>query len=107
LSRKNDELHVMLKKVVALSITDPLTELYDRGTSRKFRGRNLKKSGSYHACLSCLMMVIDQFKNVYDTCGHSVGDTISKDIAWIIKQGIRDADTLSRWGVRSSSCWHP
>jgi len=107
LSRKNDELHVMLRKVEALSITDPLTELYNRGTPRKFWGRNLRKSGSYHASLSCLMMVIDHFKNVNDTCGHSVGDTTIKDIAWITKQGIRDADTLYRWGGRSSSCRPP
>jgi len=98
LSRKNDELQVMLKKVEALSITDPLTGLYNRRRFEEVLDLECKKSSRYNSPLSCMMMDIDHFKNVNDTYGHSVGDTVIKEIALIIKQGIRDVDTPSRWG---------
>jgi two-component system cell cycle response regulator len=98
LSRKNDELQVMLKKVAALSITDPLTGLYNRRRFEEVLDSEFKKSSRYNSPLSCMMMDIDHFKNVNDTYGHSVGDTVIKEIALIIKQGIRDVDTPSRWG---------
>jgi two-component system cell cycle response regulator len=98
LSRKNDELQVMLKKVEALSITDPLSGLYNRRHFEEVLESEFKKSGRYNSSLSCLMMDIDHFKTVNDTYGHSVGDTVIKDIALIIKQGLRDVDTPARWG---------
>jgi len=98
LSRKNDELQVMLKKVEALSITDPLTGLYNRRRFEEVLDAEFKKCSRYDSPLSCMMMDIDHFKKVNDTYGHSVGDTVIKDIALLIKQGIRDVDTPSRWG---------
>jgi two-component system cell cycle response regulator len=98
LSRKNDELQIMLKKVEALSITDPLTGLYNRRRFEEALDSEFKKSGRYNSPLSCWMMDIDHFKNVNDTYGNSVGDTVIKDIALIIKHAIRDVDTPARWG---------
>jgi two-component system cell cycle response regulator len=98
LSRKNDELQVMLSKVEELSITDPLTGLYNRRRFEEVLDAEFNKSSRYNFPLSCMMMDIDHFKTVNDTYGHSVGDTVIKDFALIIKQCIRDVDTPSRWG---------
>jgi diguanylate cyclase (GGDEF)-like protein len=98
LSRKNDELQAMLRKVEALSITNPLTGLYNRRRFEEVLDSEFKKSSRYNSPLSCMMMDIDHFKNINDTYGHSVGDMVIKDLALLIQQGIRDVDTPSRWG---------
>jgi two-component system cell cycle response regulator len=98
LSRKNDELQAMLRKVEVLSITDPLTGLYNRRRFEEVLDSEFKKSSRYNSPLSCMMMDIDHFKNVNDTYGHSVGDMVIKDLALLIQQGIRDVDTPSRRG---------
>ena len=41
---------------------------------------------------------IDRFKVVNDTCGHTAGDELLKQVAAIISQYIRAADTLARLG---------
>ena len=43
-------------------------------------------------------MDIDLFKDVNDTYGHKVGDTVLIQIAMILKQSIRSVDILGRWG---------
>ena len=98
LSRKNDELQVMLKKVEALSITDPLTGLYNRRRFDEVLGTEFKKSRRYSFPLSCMMMDIDHFKNVNDMYGHPVGDMVIRDIALILQRSVRDIDTPCRWG---------
>ena len=41
---------------------------------------------------------LDQFKVVNDTFGHSVGDSLLRELADIFKQGFRKSDVLSRIG---------
>jgi len=98
LSRKNEELKAMLKKVEALSITDPLVGLFNRRRFEEVLDLEFRKAVRYKSPLSCMMMDIDHFKTVNDTYGHSVGDTVLKDIASIIQQSVREVDTVSRWG---------
>ena len=43
-------------------------------------------------------MDIDHFKAVNDEYGHSVGDQILTQIAWILSSHIRTTDTAARWG---------
>lgn len=98
LSHKNEELKAMLKKVEALSITDPLTGLFNRRRFEDVLEPEFRRAVRYKSPLSCMMMDIDHFKSVNDTYGHSVGDTVIKDIALIIQQSVREVDTASRWG---------
>ncbi len=98
LSRKNDELQMMIKKVEALSITDALTGLFNRRRFEEALDSEFNKASRYKLPLSCMMVDIDHFKDVNDTYGHPVGDAVIKDIALILKQSVRGVDMLSRWG---------
>jgi diguanylate cyclase (GGDEF)-like protein len=98
LSRKNDELQEMLRKVETLSITDPLTGLFNRRRFEEALASEFKKNDRYGSPLSCMMMDIDHFKRVNDTYGHPVGDAVIRDIASLITRSVRDIDTVSRWG---------
>ena len=44
------------------------------------------------------MFDIDKFKNVNDTFGHNMGDTVLKSLVKVVKQSIREKDLLIRWG---------
>jgi diguanylate cyclase (GGDEF)-like protein/PAS domain S-box-containing protein len=41
---------------------------------------------------------LDHFKVVNDTCGHTAGDNMLREIAALIKEAVRDSDTVGRIG---------
>jgi diguanylate cyclase (GGDEF)-like protein len=98
LRKKNDELKEMLARVEALSVTDPLTGLFNRRRFEAILESEFKKAIRYKMPLSCIMIDIDHFKAVNDTYGHATGDAVIKDVALLIQQGVRDVDTPCRWG---------
>jgi len=77
---------------------DALTGLINR---REFETRlqsalESSRSGNEHHVLCYLDM--DQFKIVNDTCSHSAGDKLLKDVAAILQAGLRETDVLARVG---------
>ena len=48
--------------------------------------------------LGLIMMDIDHFKNVNDTFGHDIGDSVLKHLVSTVKYSVRSEDLLIRWG---------
>lgn len=48
--------------------------------------------------VSAVVIDIDHFKLVNDNYGHQGGDTVLREIAGILREHIRESDTLCRWG---------
>jgi len=86
------------KKVEELSITDKLTQLYNRVKLEEIFTIELERVKRYHHDFSVIMLDIDHFKSVNDTHGHNVGDDVLKDVAEILKSSIRATDFVGRWG---------
>ncbi|MAG71304.1 MAG: hypothetical protein CL471_13570 [Acidobacteria bacterium] len=79
-------------------ITDPLTTCYNRRFFDEVIGRELQRRQRYQTPLSLLFLDIDQFKAVNDTFGHETGDLVLQYVASFLKERVREADYLFRWG---------
>ena len=81
-----------------LATTDILTGAYNRTSFDEIIEREIERVKRYDKPLSVIMFDIDHFKQVNDTFGHNVGDTVLKKIAYLVKKIMRKVDYFMRWG---------
>jgi len=86
------------RKIRELSMKDPLTKHYNRLYMENIFDIELERAKRYGKAFSIIFVDIDYFKDVNDKFGHSVGDTVLKEISNIFKSNIRCVDTIARWG---------
>ena len=89
---------VLFDQVKSMAIRDALTGLYNYGYFKEALHYEVEKSRRYKMQLSLLFLDIDDFKLVNDTLGHLKGDKTMRQVGAILKQGIRQADLLCRYG---------
>ena len=95
LSEKLEQDH---KKIELLSITDKLTQLFNRTKIDDVFQNELSTAERYGDNLSIILIDLDHFKEVNDTHGHQVGDIILQELAGILKNNVRKTDYVGRWG---------
>lgn len=86
------------RELERLAATDALTGLNNRG-----RAGELLADAQIHAKesaqpLAVIMLDVDGFKDVNDTYGHDVGDTVLQDVAATLDRTARGTDMVCRWG---------
>ena|GEM_PF-1340071 len=91
LKEKNTELEY-------LSITDPLTQLYNRTKLDEIFENEMARSRRYTSALGIIILDIDYFKRINDTFGHQRGDQVLIEFSRLLKDNIRQVDTVGRWG---------
>jgi|Deesub1362A_J573_1020465.scaffolds.fasta_scaffold00710_22 diguanylate cyclase (GGDEF)-like protein len=82
----------------AQSLEDPLTGLANRRKMHLYLERMLSEASRYRTPLSVVLMDLDHFKDYNDTWGHQAGDELLRKVAWLLKDSIRGADLLVRYG---------
>lgn len=80
------------------SITDPLTKTYNRRFFDQILHDSIAKSSIEKTPVSLIMLDVDRFKQINDTYGHMVGDTVLREIASRIKSCVRNNDIVARYG---------
>ncbi|TAL23086.1 MAG: sensor domain-containing diguanylate cyclase [Nitrospirae bacterium] len=80
------------------SVTDGLTGLYHHKYFELRLKEEMDRSKRYKHPLTLLLLDIDFFKKVNDTCGHLAGDMVLRGIAQILKDGTRLSDVAARYG---------
>jgi len=78
---RTQELEEMVNKVEALSITDELTQLYNRRYYTQILDTEIKRAERNKKYFNYVLIDIDNFKRYNDTYGHQSGDVVLKDVA--------------------------
>ena len=92
------KLSTVNKRLRELSVTDPLTGLFNRGYLNRMLKAEIKKLSRREEWLSAIMIDIDHFKQINDTYGHITGDVVLKGLADILKDQSRESDIVTRYG---------
>jgi diguanylate cyclase (GGDEF)-like protein/putative nucleotidyltransferase with HDIG domain len=79
------------------SLTDPLTGLPNTRFMFMHLTRELARADRLKSEVSLLVMDLDNFKDINDTFGHHVGDRALRDIAMVLRAGIRPYDICVRY----------
>lgn len=81
-----------------LAATDHLTGAWNRAHFERLLATELCRSRQARQPVSLVLMDIDHFKHVNDTHGHSVGDSVLRELVAVVSQVTRSSDMLFRWG---------
>jgi diguanylate cyclase (GGDEF)-like protein len=93
-----DELRAANKRLEELSVTDPLTGVYNRRYLFDRLDAEIKRAYRGKTTLSCLIIDIDHFKAINDERGHLAGDAVIKRLADFLKNNVRSTDIVARYG---------
>jgi len=77
---------------------DILTGLVNRREFESRLERALKSAKARETAYALLVLDLDQFKIVNDSCGHSAGDALLGQLGALLKSKIRWRDTVARMG---------
>ena len=94
----NADLKLAHHNLERIAVTDRLTGLYNRTKLDEVFANELARAQRYDVPLAVVMADIDKFKLVNDTYGHQVGDSVLCEFSTIVRNLVRDTDTLGRWG---------
>ena len=92
------KINFMYSQTRYMSVTDPLTGLYNRRHFEDNLEREFLRAVRYDNNLSFAIIDVDFFKKVNDTYGHSCGDYVLKEVAYLILQTFRKTDMVFRYG---------
>jgi two-component system, cell cycle response regulator len=85
-------------QIEQLSLTDPLTGVYNRRFVDRRLPVEVDDARRHHSSLSVIMADLDRFKQINDTHGHPVGDEILVGFSRRASALLRSADWMARLG---------
>ncbi|GAB6073957.1 putative bifunctional diguanylate cyclase/phosphodiesterase [Nautilia lithotrophica] len=94
LAQKFNTISEYIKKLEVSSVTDSLTRL----KNRKFLNEHLAKLINENQKFAVVFIDIDNFKDINDFFGHSVGDEIIIQISEILSKHVKDKEIVARIG---------
>jgi two-component system, cell cycle response regulator len=81
-----------------LAETDALTGCFNRRALMEKLEQEMDRAARYATMLTCMMIDIDNFKQINDTYGHLVGDRVLKQLANLLRREQRSVDIVARYG---------
>lgn len=96
--RDVSELRGITKQMSYQASHDALTGLVNRREFERRLEEALATAHTNEAKHVLCYLDLDRFKAVNDTCGHMAGDGMLREVAALIKETVRDSDTVGRLG---------
>ena len=97
-TERTNDLNAANRKLEELSITDALTNVYNRRFLNGKMTEEIRRSHRAKRPVSLIAIDIDHFKEINDTKGHGTGDAAIKHVADILKDTVRQIDIVARYG---------
>jgi len=92
------ELRGLTRQMTYQASHDALTGLVNRREFERRLQAAMDSAQTESATHALCYLDLDRFKVVNDTCGHNAGDNMLREVASIIKEAVRDSDTVGRIG---------
>lgn len=93
-----DELKEKNTLLERLAITDELTGLYNRRHFFEVVREQMALGLRHNFKIACLLMDIDHFKEINDSCGHAAGDEVLRKTGSLLNTCRREGELLARFG---------
>jgi diguanylate cyclase (GGDEF)-like protein len=98
LQSKLIEIELLQSKLREETIRDPLTGLFNRRYLDETLQREVAGVARTGGYLCIIMIDIDNFKNINDSFGHQVGDTVLQALSKLLQEQTRASDITCRYG---------
>jgi two-component system cell cycle response regulator len=92
------ELSVLNRRLEESAMTDALTGLPNRRYALEQLEREWSATGRTQSPLACMLIDVDKFKEINDSCGHDVGDLALQSTAAVLRDAARRSDVVCRLG---------
>lgn len=99
LNRAMGELRTANRRLHEFSLRDGLTGVHNRRYLDETLAHAVAQARERKASIALLMIDIDHFKRINDTCGHLAGDDCLRTVADVLRRHIREGDDfVARYG---------
>jgi diguanylate cyclase (GGDEF)-like protein/PAS domain S-box-containing protein len=92
------ELRGLARQMTYQASHDALTGLVNRREFERRLQEAMDSAQTGNVGHALCYLDLDRFKVVNDTCGHTAGDNMLREVASLIKEAVRDSDTVGRIG---------
>jgi diguanylate cyclase (GGDEF)-like protein/PAS domain S-box-containing protein len=92
------ELRGLTRQMTYQASHDALTGLVNRREFERRLQEAMDSAQTGNVGHALCYLDLDRFKTVNDTCGHTAGDNMLREVASLIKEAVRDSDTVGRIG---------
>ncbi|TAF09627.1 MAG: EAL domain-containing protein [Nostocales cyanobacterium] len=86
------------EKIRYQALHDLLTGLPNRLQFNHILAKAIEKAVEGQKSLAVMFLDLDRFKIINDTLGHTLGDELLQSVAQRLRDSLRLADTIARWG---------
>jgi diguanylate cyclase (GGDEF)-like protein len=86
------------KQLKQLAHTDESTGLFNKRRLLEQLEMEIARARRYGEVFSCLMLDIDNFKQINDTFGHQAGDEVLRQVGSFLRRSLRVTDFVARYG---------
>jgi diguanylate cyclase (GGDEF)-like protein len=98
LVNKNETLLAVQKRLELLAIKDEMTGVFNRRYAMELLKKSILGMERHKEDYVVVLADIDLFKKINDTFGHASGDKVIRGFAQLLKQELRQIDSVARYG---------